>query len=78
MTYDPRMGYDPARKLTDGDVQERKGWSEGRYARLGLPADGWPTVSVCGTTPWSASSAWLACWSARGCWGWLLWVMRQP
>ncbi|MBB5235309.1 4a-hydroxytetrahydrobiopterin dehydratase [Deinococcus budaensis] len=28
MTYDPRMGYDPARKLTDGDVQERKpeGW----------------------------------------------------
>ena len=28
MTYDPRMGYDAARKLTDGDVQDRKpeGW----------------------------------------------------
>lgn len=28
MTYDPRMAYDPERKLTDGDVQERKpeGW----------------------------------------------------
>ncbi|GAA5514971.1 putative pterin-4-alpha-carbinolamine dehydratase [Deinococcus carri] len=26
--YDPRLGYDPARKLTDGDVQDLKpeGW----------------------------------------------------
>ena len=24
MAYDPRMNYDPARKLTDGDVQDLK------------------------------------------------------
>ncbi|PNY80558.1 4a-hydroxytetrahydrobiopterin dehydratase [Deinococcus koreensis] len=37
MTYDPRMGYDPDRKLSDGDVQARKpaGWwgDDGRLWR---------------------------------------------